>query len=365
MGHAGGHDAHELGGGGAGEEGADGERGFGLAHEDAGGDVGGLCAAGAHGAEHDPGDEADDALHEAEVVEHGKEGADEDDGGEDGEGEDGRGLPGVPSGPKTSEEPSTEWASSEVTMVEAVWRMRWPSDHLMTRKAKRICRLRPQATVRQRMARRLVEASQAMRRKTARPSRPVSRGKGAPWTRGMWRVYRVVNITLERRKDEIAGNESCGRPKIAAMREMALEDAVSGSPLAAASAQRGGRLVSLDAFRGLCVAGMLLVTDPGTYRAIYPQLRHAEWRGGTAADMIFPGFLFAVGVATPLALGGRLARGASRGAVWLSVLRRAVLLVVIGLVLNLYPTFSAGTLRLPGFCSALGFVFWLKRRCGC
>ena len=73
--HAGGHDGHELGAGGAGEEGADGERGFGLAHEDAGGDVGGLRAGGAHGALHDPGDDLDDLLHEADVIQDGEEGA--------------------------------------------------------------------------------------------------------------------------------------------------------------------------------------------------------------------------------------------------------------------------------------------------
>jgi len=94
VGHAGGHDGHELGVGGAGEEGADGERSFGLAHEDAGGDVGGLCAAGSHGALHDPGDDADDPLHEADVVEDGEEGRDEDDCGEDGEGEDGERVSG-------------------------------------------------------------------------------------------------------------------------------------------------------------------------------------------------------------------------------------------------------------------------------
>ncbi len=89
VGHAGGHDGHELGAGGAGEEGADGQRGFGLAHEDAGGDVGGFRAASAHGALHDEGDDLDDLLHEADMVEDGEEGADEDDGGKDGEGEDG------------------------------------------------------------------------------------------------------------------------------------------------------------------------------------------------------------------------------------------------------------------------------------
>jgi len=87
VGHARGHDDHELGAGGAGEEGTDGEGGFGLAHEDAGGYVGGFGARGAHGALHDPGDDADDVLHETDVIHDREEGADEDDGGEDGEGE--------------------------------------------------------------------------------------------------------------------------------------------------------------------------------------------------------------------------------------------------------------------------------------
>jgi hypothetical protein len=94
VGHAGGHDGHQFGAGGSGEEGADGERGFGLAHEDAGGNVGGLCAGGAHGELHDEGHDADDLLHEADVIKDGEERGDEDDGGEDGEGEDGEGIGG-------------------------------------------------------------------------------------------------------------------------------------------------------------------------------------------------------------------------------------------------------------------------------
>ncbi len=89
VGHAGGHDGHQLGAGGSVEEGPDGERGLGLSHEDGGGDVGGFGSAGAHGALHDPGDDANDLLHEADVVEQGEERGDEDDGGKDGEGEDG------------------------------------------------------------------------------------------------------------------------------------------------------------------------------------------------------------------------------------------------------------------------------------
>ena len=69
------------------------------------------------------------------------------------------------------------------------------------------------------------------------------------------------------------------------------------------------RLASLDVFRGVTVAAMILVTDPGTYDFVYPPLRHALWNGATPTDMIFPAFLFIVGVAIPLSLEGRLRRG--------------------------------------------------------
>ena len=71
------------------------------------------------------------------------------------------------------------------------------------------------------------------------------------------------------------------------------------------------RLLSLDVFRGLTVAGMLLVNNPGTWSAIYPPLEHAEWNGWTPTDLIFPFFLFIVGITTHLSLQARRARGDS------------------------------------------------------
>ena len=99
--HAGGHDGHEFGAGGVAEERADGERGFGLAHEDAGGDVRRFGAACAHRPLHDPGDDLDDLLHDAEVIEHREKRGDEDDGGQDGEGEGGERVAG---GAETAED---------------------------------------------------------------------------------------------------------------------------------------------------------------------------------------------------------------------------------------------------------------------
>src|SRR5213595_458595 len=62
------------------------------------------------------------------------------------------------------------------------------------------------------------------------------------------------------------------------------------------------RLAALDVFRGATIAGMLLVNNPGTWSAIYPPLEHAPWNGWTPTDVIFPFFLFIVGITTHLSL---------------------------------------------------------------
>ena len=69
------------------------------------------------------------------------------------------------------------------------------------------------------------------------------------------------------------------------------------APVARTTSAPRERLLSLDVFRGLTVAGMLLVNDPGTWSSIYPPLEHSEWFGWTPTDLIFPFFLFIVGVA--------------------------------------------------------------------
>ena len=101
------------------------------------------------------------------------------------------------------------------------------------------------------------------------------------------------------------------------------------------------RLLSLDVFRGATVAGMLLVNNPGTWSAIYAPLKHAEWHGWTPTDLIFPFFLFIVGVTTDLSLRGRPRADAVR-----KILRRGFLIVLFGLLLNAFPFFWWG--KIPG-----------------
>ncbi|MEO0558169.1 MAG: DUF5009 domain-containing protein [Bacteroidota bacterium] len=97
-----------------------------------------------------------------------------------------------------------------------------------------------------------------------------------------------------------------------------------------------GRLVSLDVFRGLTILLMILVNNPGTWSAIYPPLRHAEWHGWTPTDLVFPFFLFIVGVAIPLAFSKRLARGVSRSELVRKTVKRALVLFLLGLGLAFY-----------------------------
>jgi len=108
------------------------------------------------------------------------------------------------------------------------------------------------------------------------------------------------------------------------------------------------RLVSLDVFRGLTIAGMVLVNNPGTWSSIYWPLEHAEWSGWTPTDLIFPFFLFIVGVSITLAFARRVEEGAVPRALYLKVVKRAAIIFGLGLFLNLFPRFDFATVRIPG-----------------
>jgi predicted acyltransferase len=116
-------------------------------------------------------------------------------------------------------------------------------------------------------------------------------------------------------------------------------------------------MVSLDVFRGATIAAMILVNDPGSWSHIYPPLEHAEWNGWTPTDLIFPFFLFIVGVSMTLSLASRIARGITRRALMFHVVRRSVLIFAIGLFLNGFPDFDFSSIRIMGVLQRIALCY--------
>ncbi len=110
----------------------------------------------------------------------------------------------------------------------------------------------------------------------------------------------------------------------------------------------GGRLASLDAFRGLAIASMVLVNNPGSWSHVHVPLAHAAWNGCTFTDLVFPFFLFAAGLAMTISLGRRAGTGRDRPALYRGLARRAAVIFLLGLGLNLISSLSFATLRVPG-----------------
>jgi len=120
-----------------------------------------------------------------------------------------------------------------------------------------------------------------------------------------------------------------------------------------------GRLVSLDVFRGITIAGMVLVNNPGTWEHIYWPLEHAQWHGWTPTDLVFPFFLFIVGVAITLAFGSRVESGRSARDLYLKVVKRTLIIFAIGLFLNGFPYFGLSELRIPGVLQRIAVCYFL------
>src|ERR1700744_4653864 len=120
------------------------------------------------------------------------------------------------------------------------------------------------------------------------------------------------------------------------------------------------RLVSLDFFRGLTVASMILVNNPGDWGHIYPPLEHSKWNGCTPTDLVFPFFLFIVGVSINYAIcDKRLDSGLHRQLI-LKAARRALLLFGLALLLSLIVTsFDFAHLRIPGVLQRIAIVFFI------
>lgn len=120
------------------------------------------------------------------------------------------------------------------------------------------------------------------------------------------------------------------------------------------------RLLSLDVFRGMTIAGMILVNNPGSWSYVYAPLGHADWDGWTPTDLVFPFFLFIVGVAIPYSLGGKIERGEAQKKIVAGILRRSAILFALGLFLNAFPFSPPGSifaLRIPGVLQRIAVCF--------
>ena len=131
------------------------------------------------------------------------------------------------------------------------------------------------------------------------------------------------------------------------------------------------RLLSLDVFRGATIALMILVNNRGDEQAAYWPLKHAEWNGWTPTDLVFPFFLFIVGVSMAFSFSSRLKRGETRPQLIVHVMKRGLILLALGIFLNGFPNhYHLSTWRFYGvlqriaicYVIAASLVLWTGRR---
>lgn len=127
----------------------------------------------------------------------------------------------------------------------------------------------------------------------------------------------------------------------------------AAAPPQLAGESKPERLLSLDAFRGLTIAGMILVNNPGG-SPVYDPLEHAPWHGWTPTDFIFPFFLFMVGVAMTFSFDKRLARGVKGSVLMGQVFCRSSVLVLLGMIMSGFPNFRLIT---PLIAAIVGLEF--------
>ena len=117
------------------------------------------------------------------------------------------------------------------------------------------------------------------------------------------------------------------------------------------------RLISLDAFRGFTIAAMILVNNPGSWEHVYAPLLHKDWHGITPTDLIFPFFIFIVGVSIVLAYSKRMAAGVPPGKMVSKIVFRALKIFLVGLVLNFLWVLNFSELRIAGVLQRISIVF--------
>ena len=117
------------------------------------------------------------------------------------------------------------------------------------------------------------------------------------------------------------------------------------------------RVLAVDVLRGLTIALMILVNDPGDWDHVYSQLDHAAWNGFTLTDFVFPNFLFLVGVSIVFSLESRAARGNCRLTLTGHIFRRAATLFAIKMFLTAFPHFHWTHLRIYGVLTRIALCY--------
>jgi predicted acyltransferase len=120
---------------------------------------------------------------------------------------------------------------------------------------------------------------------------------------------------------------------------------------------RPGRILSVDVLRGLTIALMILVNDPGDWSHVFPQLDHAEWNGWTLTDLVFPTFLFLVGASIVFSMNARSARGNCKATLTGRAFARAAKILLLDLVLAFFPRMHWHSLRLYGVLTRIALCY--------
>jgi predicted acyltransferase len=173
----------------------------------------------------------------------------------------------------------------------------------------------------------------------------------------------MIELTKERGSLDVTETGSALTPEAPETDDAAIAKDAQAAPLT-------GRLLSLDVFRGMTIAAMVLVNNPGTWQAVYAPLQHAHWDGWTPTDLVFPFFVFIVGVAIPLAFERRKAAGGNQRDLYSKIARRTAIIFALGLWLNAFPFTGPwfSHLRIPGvlqriaLCYGVAALIFLKAR---
>lgn len=119
------------------------------------------------------------------------------------------------------------------------------------------------------------------------------------------------------------------------------------------------RLISLDVFRGIAIAGMILVNKAGVADKVYPFLAHADWNGCTLADLVFPFFLFIVGVAIAFSFSKYNEGATPPASVYWRILRRSLILFALGIFLNGFWSYNWEKIRIMGVLQRISVAYLL------